>query len=106
MENDKLFFPYGLKHGRERLGLSGVGDKEFAQGIKLLIIDGVGLFLKWVISGGDPPILLGLFSLPVIYALVKKDPTQNISIISHVNYNIEFIRSQKFYPYKYLNEWK
>jgi len=36
--------------------------------------------------------------------MLTKDHS-NISVVDQVGFMVRFARSQKFYPYKYLDEW-
>lgn len=103
-EKDTLYIPLGLKDKNELW--NGFGKDEAIKALIFVaiasIIDILLYFLKQSV------VLAVVFILVAIggsLMMLTKDTT-NISVVDQIGYMIRFSKSQKYYPYIYLDEWR
>ncbi len=102
-KKNPLYIPQGLKTRVEII--DGFGKEELMKTI--LVTIGVGIldviyyliFKNTVIS-----IVTILVAMAGSVMMLTKDHS-NISVVDQVGFMVRFARSQKIYPYKYLDEW-
>ncbi|HEX2925670.1 MAG TPA: hypothetical protein VHP38_05360 [Ruminiclostridium sp.] len=102
---DTLYIPAGLKTQKEIY--SGFGKNELWQAIiGILVIGGLDAFFSLLVFKNIPVfvilLLLGIF---VSVMCVQKDVT-NLSVLDMVENLYKYMRSQKKYYYKSLDEWR
>lgn len=102
-KKNPLYIPQGLKTRVEIF--DGFGKEELMKTI--LVTIGVGIldviyyliFKNTVVS-----IVTILVAMAGSVMMLTKDHS-NISVVDQVGFMVRFARSQKIYPYKYLDEW-
>lgn len=102
---DTLYIPTGLKTQKEIY--SGFGKKELIQAIiGTLIISAIDILFVLVIFNNLPVfiivLLLGIFTSVMC---VQKDVT-NLSVLDMIVNLYKYMKSQKKYHYKALDEWR
>ncbi len=103
-KKNPLYIPQGLKTRVEIF--DGFGKEELFKMIILTIVVGIVdilyylLFKNTVVS-----IVTILVAIAGSVMMLTKDHT-NVSVVDQVGFMIRFVRSQKFYPYKYQDEWR
>jgi hypothetical protein len=99
-----LYIPQGLKTRVEIF--DGFGKEELFKTIMVTLLAGIMDFVYYMISKN---VVVSMVSILVVIAgsvmMLTKDRS-NISVVDQVGFMIRFARSQKFYPYKYLDEWR
>ena len=103
-KKNPLYIPQGLKTRVEIF--DGFGKEELFKTIILTIVVGIVdilyylLFKNTVVS-----IVTILVAIAGSVMMLTKDHT-NVSVVDQVGFMIRFAWSQKFYPYKYQDEWR
>lgn len=103
-ERDNLYIPLGLKERNELW--DGFGKEEAIRAIIFIAIAGVIDVLIYILK--ENIIFAVVFILIAIGSslmMLTKDTT-NLSVVDQIVNMIKFSKSQKFYPYKYLDEWR
>lgn len=102
-EKDTLYIPLGLKVRNEIF--DGFGKEELFQSIVSSLIAGLlDLLLFLLTRNVSVCIVLILAAIAGSVMMLTKDKT-NLSVVDQLRNMICFARSQKKYPYKYLDEW-
>ncbi|EPR13884.1 hypothetical protein [Ruminiclostridium papyrosolvens] len=102
---DTLYIPAGLKTQKEIY--TGFGKNELRQAIiGILIIGGLdGIFALMIFNNIPVFVILLLLGIFVSVMCVQKDVT-NLSALDMVKNLYNYIRSQKKFYYKSLDEWR
>ncbi|MBF4692288.1 hypothetical protein [Fusibacter ferrireducens] len=99
-----LYIPQGLKTRVEIF--DGFGKEELFKTIMTTIIVGILDVLYYLISKNTVvSVVTILVAIAGSVMMLTKDRS-NISVVDQVGFMIRFARSQKFYPYKYQDEWR
>ncbi len=103
-EKDTLYIPLGLKDKNELW--DGFGKEEAFKALIFItiasIIDILLYFLKQNIAIS---VVFILVAIGGSLMMLTKDTT-NISVVDQIGYMIRFSKSQKYYSYIYLDEWR
>lgn len=103
-EKNTLYIPMGVKTENELF--SGFGKRELLQSIIGSIGSGVLSFFIWLISRNIAvTIVFVLTGIVGSVMMTTKDQT-NLSVVDQVSNMVRYIRSQKYYPYIYGDEWE
>ena len=103
-EKNTLYIPMGVKTENELF--PGFGKRQLLQatlssaGFLL-----VGLFLWAVTKNVTMAVILILAGIIGSVMMTTKDQS-NLSVVDQVMNMIRFAKSQKYYPYRYMNEWR
>ena len=103
-KKNPLYIPQGLKTRVEIF--DGFGKEELFKTIMVTIVVGILdimyylIFKNMVVS-----IVTILVAIAGSVMMLTKDRS-NISVVDQVGFMIRFARSQKYYPYKYQDEWR
>ena len=103
-KKNPLYIPQGLKTRVEIF--DGFGKEELFKTIMVTIVVGILdimyylIFKNMVVS-----IVTILVAIAGSVMMLTKDHT-NISVVDQVGFMVRFARSQKYYPYKYQDEWR
>lgn len=103
-EKEILYIPLGLKTRTEIF--DGFGREELFKSIIVIIFAGIVDAVIYAISKNT--VFCVVFILTAIAGTIMtltKDQS-NISVADQVKYMIRFAKSQKKYPYRYLDEWR
>jgi len=103
-KKNPLYIPQGLKTRVEIF--DGFGKEELFKTIMVTIIVGILDILYYLIFKNTVvSIVTILVAIAGSVMMLTKDHT-NISVVDQVGFMVRFARSQKYYPYKYQEEWR
>lgn len=103
-KKNPLYIPQGLKTRVEIF--DGFGKEELFKTIMVTIIVGILDIMYYLIFKNTVvSIVTILVAIAGSVMMLTKDHT-NISVVDQVGFMIRFARSQKYYPYKYQDEWR
>ncbi|WP_430885119.1 hypothetical protein [Fusibacter sp. JL216-2] len=103
-KKNPLYIPQGLKTRVEIF--DGFGKEELFKTIIVTIVVGILDILYYLIFKNTVvSIVTILVAIAGSVMMLTKDHT-NISVVDQVGFMVRFARSQKFYPYKYQDEWR
>ena len=103
-KKNPLYIPQGLKTRVEIF--DGFGKEELFKTIMVTIIVGILDILYYLIFKNTVvSIVTILVAIAGSVMMLTKDHT-NISVVDQVGFMVRFARSQKYYPYKYQDEWR
>lgn len=103
-KKNPLYIPQGLKTRVEIF--DGFGKEELFKTIMVTIVVGILDILYYLIFKNTVVSIVAiLVAIAGSVMMLMKDRT-NISVVDQVGFMVRFARSQKFYPYKYQDEWR
>jgi len=103
-KKNPLYIPQGLKTRVEIF--DGFGKEELFKTIMVTIIVGILDIMYYLIFKNTVvSIVTILVAIAGSVMMLTKDHT-NISVVDQVGFMVRFARSQKYYPYKYQDEWR
>lgn len=103
-KKNPLYIPQGLKTRVEIF--DGFGKEELFKTIMVTIVVGILDILYYLIFKNTVvSIVTILVAIAGSVMMLTKDHT-NISVVDQVGFMVRFARSQKYYPYKYQDEWR
>lgn len=99
-----LYIPLGVKSEAEFF--PGFGKKQMFQAAIGSIFFGLVAFLIWLIFGSvSGTVVTALAGIAGSVMMTAKDST-NLSVVDQCGNMIRFMKSQKYYPYRYGEEWE
>lgn len=102
-EKDTLYIPSGLKVKPEIF--DGFGKEELFKSVGSILIAGaVDIVFYLITKNVAVTIVFVLAAIAGSVMAFTKDKT-NLSVADQISNMFRFSRMQKFYPYKYLDEW-
>ena len=102
-KKNPLYIPQGLKTRVEIF--DGFGKEELMKTILVTIGAGILDVIYYLIFKNTVvSIVTILVAMAGSVMMLTKDHS-NISVVDQVGFMVRFARSQKIYPYKYLDEW-
>ncbi len=103
-KKNPLYIPQGLKTRVEIF--DGFGKEELFKTIMVTIVVGILDILYYLIFKNTVVSIVAiLVAIAGSVMMLTKDHT-NISVVDQVSFMVRFARSQKYYPYKYQDEWR
>jgi len=103
-KKNPLYIPQGLKTRVEIF--DGFGKEELFKTIMVTIVVGILDIMYYLIFKNTVvSIVTILVAIAGSVMMLTKDHT-NISVVDQVGFMVRFARSQKYYPYKYQDEWR
>ena len=103
-KKNALYIPQGLKTRVEIF--DGYGKEELMKTLLVTTLVGVvDVFYYLIFRNTVVSVLMILVAIAGSVMMLTKDHT-NISVVDQVGFMVRFARSQKIYPYKYLDEWR
>ena len=103
-KKNPLYIPQGLKTRVEIF--DGFGKEELFKTIMVAIVVGILDIMYYLIFKNTVvSIVTILVAIAGSVMMLTKDHT-NISVVDQVGFMVRFARSQKYYPYKYQDEWR
>lgn len=103
-KKNALYIPQGLKTRVEIF--DGYGKEELMKSLLVTILVGVvDVFYYLIFRNTVVSVVMILVAIAGSVMMLTKDHT-NISVVDQVGFMVRFARSQKIYPYKYLDEWR
>lgn len=103
-KKNPLYIPQGLKARVEIF--DGFGKEELLKTIMVTIVVGILDIMYYLIFKNTVvSIVTILVAIAGSVMMLTKDHT-NISVVDQVGFMVRFARSQKFYSYKYQDEWR
>ncbi|MBM7562913.1 hypothetical protein [Fusibacter tunisiensis] len=103
-KKNPLYIPQGLKTRVEIF--DGFGKEELFKTIIVTIVVGILDIMYYLIFKNTVvSIVTILVAIAGSVMMLTKDRS-NISVVDQVGFMIRFSRSQKYYPYKYQDEWR
>ena len=103
-KKNPLYIPQGLKTRVEIF--DGFGKEELFKTIIVTIVVGILDIMYYLIFKNTVvSIVTILVAIAGSVMMLTKDRS-NISVVDRVGFMIRFARSQKYYPYKYQDEWR
>lgn len=104
MKEDTLYIPHGLKSRNEFW--DGFGKEEAIKALIFITFTGIiDVFVYFLKRNVVFSVVFILVSIGASLAMLTKDTT-NLSAVDQVENMIRFSKSQKYYPYKQLEEWR
>lgn len=104
-EVSTLYIPQGIKIRKEYF--PGFGKVEALKSAFVIAVCGGIDVLLYIFTQNTPKcVLFMMVSSAAAFIMLSKDPMTNVSVVDQVATMIRYFKSQKFYPYKALNEWK
>lgn len=106
MEDNRvtLYIPMGVKTEAELF--PGFGKKQVVQAAIGSLAFGLAAFVIWLITYSvSGTVITALSGIAGSVMMTAKDQT-NLSVVDQCANMIRFIRSQKYYPYRYNFEWE
>ena len=102
---DTLYIPAGLKSQKEIY--TGFGKKELRQAIiATLVIAGTDAFVSLLILNNLAIFIIALFLGIFMSVMCVQKDTTNLSVVDMVTNLYNYMRSQKKYYYKSIDEWR
>lgn len=99
-----LYIPLGVKTEAEFF--PGFGKKQMFQAAIGSMFFGLVAFLIWLISGSvSGTVVTVLAGIAGSVMMTAKDST-NLSVVDQCANMVRFMKSQKYYPYRYGEEWE
>lgn len=103
-KKNALYIPQGLKTRVEIF--DGYGKEELMKTLLVTTLVGVvDVFYYLIFRNTVVSVVMILVAIAGSVMMLTKDHT-NISVVDQVGFMVHFARSQKIYPYKYLDEWR
>lgn len=103
-KKQSLYIPQGLKTRVEIF--DGYAKEELFKTIIVTFIAGaIDALLYLIFKNIVTSVVFMLVDIAGSVLMLTKDKT-NISVVDQFGFMIKFAKSQKFYKYKYLDEWK
>lgn len=103
-KKNPLYIPQGLRTRVEIF--DGFGKEELLKTIMVTIVFGILDIMYYLIFKNTVvSIVTILVAIAGSVMMLTKDHT-NISVVDQVGFMVRFARSQKYYPYKYQDEWR
>ena len=104
-EENELFMPQGVKSKSQFV--DGFGAEEIRKSLLTVAILEVLDVIYYLSSRNSTwALLVGMLIVVVSVSMHIKDPNTNSSIVDLVSRMIRFQKSQKYYPYVGLREWR
>lgn len=101
--DDKLYIPMGVKPEAEFF--PGFGKKQLFQAVIGSLGAGAVAVVIWLVSGSvTPTVITVLAGIAGSVMMTVKDQS-NLSVIDQLQNMLRFRKGQKFYPYRYGDEW-
>lgn len=104
MEDDKLYIPMGVKTEVEIF--SGFGKKQLLQSVIGSLGAGAVSVFVWLLSQSVTFTVIGVLSGIVGSVMMTTKDQTNLSVVDQLQNMVRFAKSQKYYPYKYGDEWR
>jgi hypothetical protein len=102
--NITLYIPLGVKTEVEFF--PGFGKKQMFQAAIGSMFFGLVAFLIWLLTGSvSGTVVMVLSGIAGSVMMTAKDST-NLSVVDQCGNMYRFMRSQKYYPYRYGEEWE
>ena len=102
--DDKLYIPMGVKPESEIF--SGFGKKQLMQAIIGSLAAGGAAALLWLFSGSVTTTVITVLAGIIGSVMAVTKDQSNLSVVDQVQNMVRFMRSQKFFPYRYGDEWR
>jgi len=103
-DKNELYIPIGLKDRYELW--TGFGKEELVKALVINVVLGITNIIIYFINRNIPfNIVFLLVSISGAIMMLTKDTT-NLSVVDQLENMIRFSKSQKYYPYEYLDEFK
>lgn len=103
-KKNPLYIPQGLKTRVEIF--DGFGKEELFKTIIVTIVVGMLDILYYLIFKNTVVSIVAILVAIAGSVMMLTKDRSNISVVDQVGFMIRFARSQKFYPYKYQDEWR
>lgn len=103
-KKNPLYIPQGLKTRVEIF--DGFGKDELFKTIIVTIVVGMLDILYYLIFKNTVVSIVAILVAIAGSVMMLTKDRSNISVVDQVGFMIRFARSQKFYPYKYQDEWR
>ena len=102
--DDKLYIPMGIKPEAELF--NGFGKKQLMQAVIGSLSAGIIAAVVWFIFGNvTTTVITVLTGIAGSVMMTTKDQS-NLSVVDQFQNMICFVKSQKYYPYRYGDEWR
>ncbi|AIQ13815.1 hypothetical protein [Paenibacillus durus] len=102
-EPQTLYIPMGVKPEAE--WFPGFGKQQLVQSIMGSGITVTLATLIWLLKGSVPfAVVTFLTGVSASVMMTTKD-RHNLSVLDQLRFMIRFVKSQKVYPYRAMNEW-
>ena len=104
MEDEKLYIPMGVKAEAEFF--PGFGKKQLLQSVIGSLGTGVVSAFVGILSQSVTFTVIGVLTGIVGSVMMTSKDQTNQSVVDQVQNLVRFSKSQKFYPYRYGDEWR
>ncbi|MEN3005990.1 hypothetical protein [Dehalobacterium formicoaceticum] len=99
-----LYIPLGVKTEVEFF--PGFGKKQMFQAAVGSILFGLAAFLIWLMTGSVAGTVVTVLSGIAGSVMMTAKDANNLSVVNQCANMFRFARSQKYYPYRYGEEWE
>ena len=103
-KKNPLYIPQGLKTRVEIF--DGFGKEELFKTIIITIVVGMVDVLYYLIFRNMVVCIIAILVAIAGSVMMQTKDHTNISVVNQVGFMVRFAKSQKFYPYKYQDEWR
>jgi len=104
MDDTKLYIPMGVKPETELF--NGFGRKQLFQSVIGSLGAGVIAAAIWLFSGNVTTTVIVVLAGIVGSVMMTTKDQSNLSVVDQLQNMIRFAKSQKYYPYRYGDEWR
>lgn len=101
--DDKLYIPMGVKPEAEFF--PGFGKKQIVQATVGSLVAGAAAFVIWLLSKSVTATVITVLAGIVGSVMMTAKDQSNLSVIDQLQNMIRFRKGQKYYPYRYGDEW-
>ena len=102
--DDKLYIPMGVKPEAELF--NGFGRKQLIQSILGSLGAIVIATAIWFISGSVTSTVITMLAGIAGSVMMTTKDESNLSVVDQLQNMIRFYKNQKYYPYRYGDEWR
>lgn len=99
-----LYIPLGVKTEAEFF--PGFGKKQMFQAAVGSILFGLAAFLIWLITGSVSGTMVTVLAGIAGSVMMTAKDQSNLSVADQCANMLRFMKSQKYYPYRYGEEWE
>ena len=101
--DDKLYIPMGIKPESEIF--TGFGKKQLFEAMTGSLCGGGIAFFIWLVSRNLPVTVITVLASIIGSVMMTVKDQNNLSVVDQVRFMFRFTRGQKYYPYRYGDEW-
>ena len=101
--DEKLYIPMGVKPEAEFF--RGFGKKQLLQAAVGSLFGGAVACILWFITQNVTVVMITALTVIAGSVMMTTKDQSNMSVVDQIQNMIRFAKSQKYYPYRYGDEW-